>query len=79
MMGYLIRHIHNRDLAAENIMTAYVRLRFILKTYPSTMTEMIAKFEAADMRLPRGGHVLALATEVTSTLLHLCRTYLHIC
>ena len=23
MMGYIIRFIHNRDLAAENIMTAY--------------------------------------------------------
>jgi len=30
MMGHLIRHVHNRDLAVENIHTAYVRMRGLL-------------------------------------------------
>lgn len=30
MMGHLIRHVHNRDLAVENIHTAYVRMRLLL-------------------------------------------------
>ena len=63
-MGYLIRHIHNRDLATENIMTAYVRLRFILKKFPRTIEKMVHKFEAADKRIPRGGSTLQLATDV---------------
>lgn len=63
-MGYLIRHIHNRDLAAENIMTAYVRLRFILKNYPRTIAKMVHKFRLNDWRLPRGGCTLQVATEV---------------
>jgi hypothetical protein len=64
MMGYLIRHIHNRDLATENIMTAYVRLRFILKKFPKTIKKMVTKFELTDLRIPRGGSTLELATEV---------------
>lgn len=63
-MGYLIRHIHNRDLAAENIMTAYVRLRFILKTYPQTINNMVSRFTLDGMSLPKGGSTLTLATEV---------------
>jgi hypothetical protein len=30
MMGHLIRFIHNRDLAVENIVTAYTRMRLML-------------------------------------------------
>ena len=63
-MGYLIRHIHNRDLATENIMTAYVRLRFILAKYPMTINKMITRFKAEDMSLPRGGTTLVVASEV---------------
>jgi hypothetical protein len=65
-MGYLIRHIHNRDLATENIMTAYVRLRYILKTFPRTIEKMVRKLAAADTRIPRGGSTLAMATDVTT-------------
>jgi len=68
MMGYLIRHIHNRDLACENIMTGYVRLRYILKAYPQTINKMCHRFDHFDMRLPRGGNTLMLAEEV-------CKSY----
>jgi hypothetical protein len=67
-MGYLIRHIHNRDLATENIMTAYVRLRFILAKYPSTINKMISRFKAAGMSLPHGGTTLVVASEVRALL-----------
>ena len=63
-MGYLIRHIHNRDLAAENIMTAYVRLRFIIKSYPNTQRRMVQRFHDMDMKVPKGGWTLQLASEV---------------
>jgi hypothetical protein len=66
MMGHLIRHIHNRDLATENMMTGYVRLRFILDKFPKTISKMIAKFATMDLRIPRGGATLQLATEVRS-------------
>lgn len=62
-MGYLVRHIHNRDLAGENIMTAYVRLRFILKKYPATQLELVRRLERLDVKMPRGGWTLRLAEE----------------
>ena len=63
-MGYLIRHIHNRDLAGENIVTAYVRLRFILKNYPTTQLNLVQRLDAMDIQMPRGGWTLQLADEI---------------
>lgn len=32
-MGWLVRFIHNRDLAVENIVTAYTRQSLVLGTF----------------------------------------------
>ena len=44
-MGYFIRFINNRDLAAENIMTAYCRLRLMLDSHPGIVM-CISKFDS---------------------------------
>ena len=45
MMGYIIRFIHNRDLAAENIMTAYCRLRLVLDSPPRAVANLMDKLK----------------------------------
>lgn len=42
-MGWLIRHIHNRDLATENIMTAYCRLRLVLDSPAEAIEGILQK------------------------------------
>ena len=91
-MGYLIRHIHNRDLAAENIMTAYTRLRFVLHNYPTSAASLSSRLGLCGLQLPERS-MLALCNEVRlfhfrmstlvsmffgimSTGLCLCRRYL---
>ena len=66
MMGYIIRHIHNRNLAAENIMTAYVRLRFLCLSLPVSAVSLVKRLNAANIRLARNS-ILRTANEVTST------------
>jgi hypothetical protein len=50
-MGVLIRHIHNRDLAAENIMTAYVRMRMMMSCSPGSIGVMLGRLDAAGITL----------------------------
>ena len=52
MMGYLIRFIHNRDLAVENICTAYVRTRLLLTTHPDVLASIRSRFEERGYQLP---------------------------
>jgi len=51
-MGWLIRYIHNRDLAAENIVTAYIRQCFVLAAPAEALDSLLAKLEKAGMALP---------------------------
>jgi hypothetical protein len=48
----LIRHIHNRDLAAENIATAYLRLRVLLSCAPSSIAELQQRLIDAGLGMP---------------------------
>jgi hypothetical protein len=60
-MGYFIRFIHNRDLAAENIMTAYCRSRFILDAYPGAVFSLLAKVKALGLQLPKRSTITSAA------------------
>lgn len=51
-MGWLIRFIHNRDLAAENIITAYTRQCVLLSFPPHFLAELHCKLEETDVKLP---------------------------
>lgn len=51
-MGYFIRFVHNKDLAAENIMTAYVRLRVILASAPGSILTIKQRLLDAGFALP---------------------------
>ena len=62
-MGYFIRFIHNRDLAAENIMTAYCRSSLIRDCYPGAVQALLAKLKRAGYALPKRS-MLTLAGEL---------------
>lgn len=64
-MGHFIRHIHNRDLASENIMTAYVRLQVMMASAPGSIKALLARLKDAglDLGADRRSHI-TLATEV---------------
>jgi hypothetical protein len=51
-MGWLVRHIHNRDLAAENIMTAYCRLRLVLDSPPEAIERILQKLTSEGRSMP---------------------------
>jgi hypothetical protein len=51
--GYLIRFIHNRDLAAENIMTAAVRMRSVVDCAPGGVHALREKIRDAGYALPQ--------------------------
>jgi hypothetical protein len=51
-MGHLIRFIHNRDLAVENICTAYIRTRLLLSTHPDVIASIKSRFEEQGYKLP---------------------------
>ena len=51
-MGHLIRFIHNRDLAVENICTAYVRTRLLLSTHPDVIASIKSHFKVQGCKLP---------------------------
>ena len=81
MMGYLIRFIHNRDLAAENIVTAYIRSQFLLQAPAQAITGLRQRFESANMRL-NPNSMLHTASEVcisqrTYILLYILTFLLH--
>jgi hypothetical protein len=63
-MGYIIRFIHNRDLAAENIMTAYCRLRLVLDSPPRSISDIMEKLSRIDARLPYDS-MLSISRETT--------------
>jgi len=66
-MGWLIRFIHNRDLAAEGIMTAYVRHRVVLSVLPGTLESLGIRLKEAGLSLPVRS-ILSLASEVSTNL-----------
>ena len=51
-MGYFIRFIHNRDLAAENIMTAYSRFRVILDSPPAFVFNLLKRLRQQGHSMP---------------------------
>lgn len=50
-MGYYIRFIHNRDLAAENIMTAYARQRLILDAPPGVLRSLLRRLHRDNVQV----------------------------
>ena len=62
-MGWVIRFINNRDLAAENIMTANCRLRFILDSPAGAINKLVSKLELVGHALPPTS-VLSVAKEI---------------
>jgi hypothetical protein len=52
VMGVFIRYINNRDLAAENIMTAWIRHRFVLDCNPGGASGLVSRLRAAGLQLP---------------------------
>jgi hypothetical protein len=52
-MGHFIRFIHNRDLAAENIMTAYCRSSLIRDCFPGTVKSLLEKIVRSGYHLPK--------------------------
>jgi hypothetical protein len=53
MMGYFIRFVHNRDLACENICTAYLRMRYLLDRKPGSIAALLDRLSAANIPLPK--------------------------
>jgi hypothetical protein len=45
-MGYFIRFIKNRDLATEDIITTYIRSRFILEFPSGAVESLLRRLEA---------------------------------
>lgn len=62
-MGHFIRFINNRDLAAENIMTAYARQRVILDSAPGTIGALNARLHDLHLDLPKRS-ALVLAADL---------------
>jgi hypothetical protein len=62
-MGYFIRFIHNRDLAAESIMKAYVRTRIVLASPAGYIEKFLRRLKARGVSLPKNS-MLKLANEV---------------
>ena len=61
-VGYFIRFIKNRDLAAENIATTYVRTRFILDTFPGAIASVVRRADRFGLRLPN--NILLLTADL---------------
>ena len=62
-VGYFIRFINNRDLAAENIMTAYSRLRLILDSKPGTIYSLNKRLKMAGLLTPERS-MITLADDI---------------
>ena len=52
LVGWVIRHIHNRDLAAENIVTALVRRLFVFAMPVTAVTTLKKKLQEHGIVLP---------------------------
>ena len=71
MMGYLIRFVHNRDKATENIVTAYTRMSFLLTALEYTGADFCERLHAAAVQLPNNSSLHSANTVlVTFRLLH---------
>ena len=64
-MGTFIRFIHNRDLAAENIVTAYVRIRILQASPPGVVSSLFQRLQDNGFQLPERT-ILSTATEVVN-------------
>ena len=62
-MGWLVRFIHNRDLAVENIVTAYIRQCMVMSAPVRAHEELFEKVTLGSIRLSPGS-LLMLATEI---------------
>jgi hypothetical protein len=51
-VGHFIRFVHNRDLAVENIVTAYVRHRVVLDNVPGAASDFRERTFAEGLLLP---------------------------
>ena len=65
-MGYFIRFIHNRDLAAESIMKSYVRTRIVFASPAGYIEKFLRRMKASGVSLPKNS-MLKLADEVQSS------------
>ena len=63
-MGHYIRFINNRDLAVENIMTAYVRTRLVLGSPAGYIGDLLRRLDKSGITLPQHS-MLKLAQEVS--------------
>ena len=61
-MGWLVRFIHNRDLAVENIKTAYIRQRLVLSAPAQERDALLEKIATGSIRLAPGS-LLYVATK----------------
>lgn len=71
MMGYLIRFVHNRDKATENIVTAYTRTSFLLAALEYTGADFCERLHDAAVQLPNNSSLHSANTVlVTFCLMH---------
>ena len=66
-MGFLIRFIHNRDLAAENIMTANCRLRAVLNSPPDVVKSLLHRMQSRGVSVPNNSIMKILADTKTAS------------
>jgi len=62
-MGWLIRFVHNRDLAVENIATAYARQIVVLSAPVPGIPEFLRRLHTLKLQLPVKS-ILSLSEEV---------------
>ena len=67
-MGHFIRFIHNRDLAGENIMTAYVRHRLVMSAPPGVVAGLVSRLQAMKLDLPKRSMLLLERTRARRNL-----------
>ena len=62
-MGWLIRHIHNRDLAIENLTRAYVRRCFVLSAPTDILASLRVAVSVGGILLPPGSMLDAMTAD----------------
>lgn len=65
-MGWLVRFIHNRDLAVENIVTAYIRQRLVLSAPALEREDLLSKVALGTLSFSPGS-LLLLAADVSES------------
>lgn len=63
-MGHLIRFVHNRDLAVENIVTAFTRQQFVCSSPPGVLERLSARLQDVGC-LPKNS-MIRLSNELVS-------------